>query len=130
VAVSFIITRIIASVLDQGIPSFKKLFESKFDTVFPPTPDFNLSYHVFSRDITANLLGGIGYFYGNSIVDQAFIEEWDREDDAGSESSAYQSSPQFTHSKELFTATPSRSFFPRGFYWYRNSLAVHNSAIS
>ena len=69
----------------------------------------------FSKAITANLLGGIGYFYGDQVVDQGFVHEWDAEDD-GDNNPKYDG-PRRTPPHELFTATPSRSFFPRGFYW-------------
>lgn len=62
--------------------------------------------------MTANLVGGIGYFHGPSLVDRTFSQEWDAD-----ETSASKSSPQLTEPRELFAATPSRSFFPRGFYW-------------
>lgn len=62
-------------------------------------------------------MGGIGYFHGSSIVDDSFAQEWDDEDEyeGGRGKSA---DPRLTEPRELFTATPSRSFFPRGFYWY------------
>lgn len=74
----------------------------------------------FSKAITSNLLGGIGYFYGSSIVDKGFAFEWDQEDDYDYDRDETQDSQQgamFTEPRALLTATPSRSFFPRGFYW-------------
>ncbi|KAG2443621.1 hypothetical protein HXX76_001971 [Chlamydomonas incerta] len=49
----------------------------------------------------SNLLGSMGYFYGSSLV---------RTGPPGSEPAAYWPAA-------LFTAVPSRSFFPRGFLW-------------
>ena len=73
---------------------------------------------MFSKAITSNLIGGIGYFYGTSIVDRGFAYEWDQEDDAApEESSDEKKGPTLMPPKALLTATPSRSFFPRGFYW-------------
>jgi mannosyl-oligosaccharide glucosidase len=70
----------------------------------------------FSTAITSNLFGGIGYFYGTSIEDRSSVEEVDDDEDTVS-SERSQGRPIVTEPRELLTATPSRSFFPRGFYW-------------
>jgi mannosyl-oligosaccharide glucosidase len=104
--------------LTNGVAAFKESYQTHFDKSFPVPAAFNDSYRDFSRDITANLLGGVGYFYGDSIIDHAFVEEWDREEDGeDDEASTHQSNPRLVPPMELLTATPSRSFFPRGFYW-------------
>ncbi|TNN08126.1 Mannosyl-oligosaccharide glucosidase [Schistosoma japonicum] len=54
-----------------------------------------------SKIAISNLLGGIGYFYGTSLV---------RNTNIGPE-------PVPNWSSGLFTATPSRPNFPRGFLW-------------
>ncbi|PAA92831.1 hypothetical protein BOX15_Mlig018855g3, partial [Macrostomum lignano] len=54
----------------------------------------------FVRSALSNMLGGIGYFYGSSIVNSPETET----------TAAYWPAA-------LFSATPSRSFFPRGFLW-------------
>jgi mannosyl-oligosaccharide glucosidase len=81
------------------------------------TAPFNDTYLDFSRDISSNLLGGIGYFYGDSVIDNAFVEEWDREEEYDDDTTTHTPSPKLNPPRELLTATPSRSFFPRGFYW-------------
>lgn len=48
----------------------------------------------------SNMVGGIGYFYGTSKVQ-----------------SVYTSEPVHYWKAPLYTAVPSRSFFPRGFLW-------------
>jgi mannosyl-oligosaccharide glucosidase len=109
-----------AAVIDQGIKAFTQAYERRFESIFP-LPSADPSLGAFSRAITANLFGGIGYFYGNSIVDKAPEFEWDDDQDSQADEDApkiQQGTARFTEPKELLTATPSRSFFPRGFYWW------------
>lgn len=52
------------------------------------------------REALANLLGGIGYFYGPIRIKNDTDGTWKYDNPTG-----------------LFTATPSRVVFPRGFLW-------------
>ena len=104
----------VATSLDQGIPALTSAFAARFKSVFP-IPATNQTTEKFSQAITSNLLGGIGYFYGSSIEDRGFAYEWDDED--GETEDRELKGPKLTEPRELLTATPSRSFFPRGFYW-------------
>nr|DBA29559.1 TPA: hypothetical protein GDO54_009780 [Pyxicephalus adspersus] len=54
----------------------------------------------FAQAALSNMVGGMGYFYGSSLVQSRHNPE----------PVAYPLAP-------LFTAVPSRSFFPRGFLW-------------
>ncbi|GIL64528.1 hypothetical protein Vafri_18422 [Volvox africanus] len=54
-----------------------------------------------SRAALSNLLGSVGYFYGSSLVRVGGPD----------------AKPQPYWPAPLFTAVPSRSFFPRGFLW-------------
>ncbi|CAH8535697.1 unnamed protein product [Dicrocoelium dendriticum] len=54
-----------------------------------------------SKIAVSNLLGGLGYFHGTSLI---------RSDITGPD-------PVSSWPSSLFTATPSRSMFPRGFLW-------------
>lgn len=68
----------------------------------------------------SNLVGGIGYFYGDSIVDRSYAPEYDEENEEFWEEAAEaRSRAQLTVAdpSELFTSVPSRPFFPRGFLW-------------
>lgn len=103
-----------AKTLDQGIPASTSAFAARFESIFP-IPQNNHTTEKFSQDITSNLLGGIGYFYGSSIEDHGFSYEWDEDD---GDLNNKPKGPRLSEPRELLTATPSRSFFPRGFYWY------------
>ncbi|GAA6000082.1 hypothetical protein JCM10207_006043 [Rhodosporidiobolus poonsookiae] len=100
------------SSLSAALSASTTAYEQRFSTLFPQIASFAPTQQAFARAITANLVGGIGHWYGPSIVDRTFSQEWD--DDASSKSSR---KPELTEPRELFSATPSRSFFPRGFYW-------------
>lgn len=115
--------------MDEGLSALASAFEERFKSVFPVPTDFlpekQQELEAFSRAITSNLIGGVGYFYGPSIVDKKFSYEWDEEedlqisddDDEDAEVKDETKGARLTPPRGLLTATPSRSFFPRGFYW-------------
>ncbi|KAI0807266.1 glycoside hydrolase [Fomes fomentarius] len=119
-----------SAVLDEGIPALSRVYNDRFDSVFPIPSNYEIadrdSLRSFSKAITSNLIGGIGYFYGTSIVDRGFAYEWDQEDDSAPEDTAGEKKgPTLVDPKGLLTATPSRSFFPRGFYWDEGFHLLH-----
>ncbi|KIJ69518.1 glycoside hydrolase family 63 protein [Hydnomerulius pinastri MD-312] len=121
-----------SATIDQGITALVSSFNDRFEAHFP-TPDSiavsdQKGLEAFSKAITSNLLGGIGYFYGTSIVDKGFAYEWDEEDeydDDDDEAQEEQKGARLTAPRALLTATPSRSFFPRGFYWDEGFHLLH-----
>ncbi|KAF8459900.1 glycoside hydrolase family 63 protein [Gautieria morchelliformis] len=120
-----------ASLIDHGIPAFTEAYGRRFEAIFPLPASADPSKLAFSKAITSNLLGGIGYFYGNSLVDRAFAYEWDDDEEFGEDGEStktQQGNARYSEPKELLTATPSRSFFPRGFYWDEGFHLLHIGA--
>jgi mannosyl-oligosaccharide glucosidase len=102
--------------LTNALSAASKMYLKRFDETFQLPAPFNTDeYKTFAQAITSNLLGGIGYYHGSSIVDRSFKHDYDEEDD--DEEDSREEKPRLTEERELLTATPSRSFFPRGFYW-------------
>ncbi|ESN90459.1 hypothetical protein HELRODRAFT_70793 [Helobdella robusta] len=86
-------------------------FVVRFETTFRLSlKNFSQSEIEFARSTFSNLLGGIGYFYGSSLV-----------------KSNHHPEPLPYWEAPLYTAVPSRSFFPRGFLW---DEGFHNLLIS
>ncbi|KAF9036697.1 glycoside hydrolase [Panaeolus papilionaceus] len=114
-------------VIDQGIAALVDSYGQRFREVLPYPSDFPAAdekrMEEFSKAVTSNLVGGVGYFYGTSIVDKKFSYEWDEEEDAQVEEG--EKGARLTEPKALLTATPSRSFFPRGFYWDEGFHLLH-----
>lgn len=87
--------------LDVELASRRVAFDTRFEDIFHLSaagykgPDIS-----FARSALANILGGIGYFYGSTAVSKD-------EDDSGT----------LREPMGLLTATPSRALFPRGFLW-------------
>lgn len=130
-------TKLSAATLDAGIPALVESYHQRFQNTFPVPPNYNppktAALESFSKSITANLMGGIGYFYGTSIVDKGFAQEWDQDDEFDFSSSTSgedgdeveEKGARLTEPRALLTATPSRSFFPRGFYWDEGFHLMH-----
>ncbi|KAF9066861.1 glycoside hydrolase [Rhodocollybia butyracea] len=122
-----------SSTLDEGIPALAAAFDQRFKRIFPIPSDYSSSrqdsLEAFSQAITSNLIGGVGYFYGTSIINEKFSYEWDEEDEGedGLDNDGVRG-PRLTEPKKLLTATPSRSFFPRGFYWDEGFHLLHIGA--
>ena len=96
-------------------------FGERFTSVFALKEPFNADkYKKFGRSMFSNLIGGIGYFHGHSVVDRSYAEEYDEEDELFWEEAAAaraRKQQKLEGPYELFTSIPSRPFFPRGFLW-------------
>lgn len=87
----------------------RKAFDTKFESVFglsqarfdkdETLQEFKDHGLQFSKEALSNLLGGIGYYYGGVMI-------------KGANGGKYYDEPA-----GLFTGSPSRSRFPRGFLW-------------
>lgn len=76
-------------------------FHEKFENTFKlKQKGFNKDQITFAETALSNLIGGIGFFYGASRVQSSHTTS----------TVPYWKAP-------LYTAVPSRSFFPRGFLW-------------
>ncbi|KAF8968399.1 glycoside hydrolase [Flammula alnicola] len=122
--------KLTSTTLDQGIPALVEAYGQRFRDVLPYPSDYppekKVSLEAFSKAVTSNLVGGVGYFYGTSIVDRKFSYEWDEDEDAViNDPDDSQKGAKLTEPKALLTATPSRSFFPRGFYWDEGFHLLH-----
>ena len=98
---------ITSSGVKKGVEDASSTFEKRLMSVYPPRAPFNDEKHVdFSKYLLSNLLGGIGYFHGNSKVETSSTPE-----DAET-TDVVMKGPYV-----LFSSIPSRPFFPRGFFW-------------
>ncbi|ODQ68055.1 putative mannosyl-oligosaccharide glucosidase [Nadsonia fulvescens var. elongata DSM 6958] len=103
--------------------SFEK-FDQTFDDAFEIQSPYNKhpKYSKFAKEFFSNLVGGIGYFHGTSLVDRSYADEYEEDEENFWEAASLMLEEQVDGAQEegpaeLFTAVPSRSFFPRGFYW-------------
>lgn len=83
--------------LQQKISEFDERFEKTFGLA---SNGYANEYIKFAKLALSNMLGGIGYFYGASKVQSIYTKQ-----------------PVPYWKAPLYTAVPSRSFFPRGFLW-------------
>ncbi len=92
----------ISSMIRQKENIFNARFEEVFGLSAKGIPAEEIQ---FAKVALSNVLGGLGYFHGSSIA------KADRENPSSARGAA------FLDPVSLFTATPSRSSFPRGFLW-------------
>lgn len=96
-------------------------YSERFISTFEPQAPFNVeSLQRFTSNMFSNLIGGLGYFYGDAMVDRSYAPEYEEENEGFWEEAAeararHAAKPEGPY--ELFTSVPSRPFFPRGFLW-------------
>lgn len=99
------------SEFDSQIGEYHAKFTEKFESIFKlQEKNFTTSAVIMAQSALSNMLGGIGFFSGQSIVQSINNKE-----------------PVLYWPANLYTAVPSRSFFPRGFLW---DEGFHNILIS
>ncbi|KAF2084351.1 glycoside hydrolase family 63 protein [Saccharata proteae CBS 121410] len=107
--------------LTRQIEDTTTAFSKRYHDVMKPQAPFDEDgYEEFSKSLFSNLLGGIGYFYGDSRIDRSYAPEYEEENEGFWEEAAEARSRNeavLEGPSELFTSIPSRPFFPRGFLW-------------
>ncbi|XP_074086113.1 mannosyl-oligosaccharide glucosidase [Macrotis lagotis] len=100
--------------LETHIAAFTNRFEETFGL---EARGLSSGEQALGRAALSGLLGGFGYFYGQGLVLP----------DPGDEGPEEEPAPALFPPAPLFTAVPSRSFFPRGFLWDEgfHQLVVH-----
>ncbi|XP_043273093.1 mannosyl-oligosaccharide glucosidase GCS1 [Venturia canescens] len=93
--------KLMGQIYDDALAEHKRRFDDKFERVFKlRSKGFDEEAVDFGKMAFSNMIGSIGYFYGNSQVQSVFTK-----------------TPVPYWKAPLYTAVPSRSFFPRGFLW-------------
>ncbi|RKF60969.1 putative mannosyl-oligosaccharide glucosidase [Erysiphe neolycopersici] len=98
-----------------------KLYWQRFAARFELQPPFNTDQlRKCASSLFSNLLGGLGYFYGDSLVDRSYASEYEERNEGFWKETAdarAQKLEKLEGPSELLTTVPSRPFFPRGFLW-------------
>lgn len=106
--------------LSAALEASKRAYDERFEkSLGLRKKGFSEKMVDFARELTASMIGGVGYYFGQSIVDRSFAHEYDAAIGSGAldVDQKGEPDPRLTEPEALFTATPSRSMFPRGFYW-------------
>ncbi|KKA26612.1 hypothetical protein TD95_003421 [Thielaviopsis punctulata] len=112
---------ITSDTIAETVAANKISYSERYNKLFNPQAPFNnADYVAFGKSMLSNLLGGIGYFYGDQMVDRSDAPEYKEENEGFWEETAearnrHMEKPEGPY--ELFTSVPSRPFFPRGFLW-------------
>ncbi|EMC96451.1 glycoside hydrolase family 63 protein [Baudoinia panamericana UAMH 10762] len=114
-------TLMTSSDLTKAITSVVGAFDKKYRSVLAPKSPYTSSdYLRFSKSLFSNLIGGIGYFYGDQLIDRSYDPAYEEENEGFYHDTAEArglNRQALEGPYELFTSIPSRPFFPRGFLW-------------
>ncbi|XP_060214175.1 mannosyl-oligosaccharide glucosidase GCS1-like [Lycium barbarum] len=99
-------SRLTGTSLTSLLSEKQKEFDNKFKKCFSLSEELGLEPVTVGKAALGNMLGGIGYFFGQSKISLPSTSTLN----AGDNSVLYWPA-------ELYTAVPSRPFFPRGFLW-------------
>lgn len=106
---------------NKAIKEMAAGFDKRYPAVHKPeTPFTDSKYDVFSKSLFSNLIGGIGYFHGDQVIDRSYAPEYEEENEGfwqEAEEARQRNQQKLEGPYELFTSVPSRPFFPRGFLW-------------
>ncbi|KAE9454234.1 hypothetical protein C3L33_13867, partial [Rhododendron williamsianum] len=94
------------TLLTTRLDEKEREFDDKFKNSFSLTNELDFESISIGKAAVANLMGGIGYFYGQSKISLPKTSDFK----SGERYISYWPA-------ELYTAVPSRPFFPRGFLW-------------
>lgn len=93
--------RLNGELFDEELNTHKDKFKNKFSDTFQlPLKGYSDEEVKVAEATLSNMIGGIGYFYGSSVVQSVYNKE-----------------PVEYWEAPLYTAVPCRSIFPRGFLW-------------
>lgn len=96
---------------DSTLAELHGQFADKFEATFQlRAKNYSSSAILMAQSALSNMLGGISFFSGRALVKSVYGKE-----------------PVHYWPANLYTAVPSRSFFPRGFLW---DEGFHNLLIS
>ncbi|KAI8828821.1 glycoside hydrolase [Chytriomyces cf. hyalinus JEL632] len=132
---------LLGDALTKKLETASQVFHDRFERTFHlKDKGYDERQVEFGEMMLSNMLGGVGYFHGTNIVDRS-LEDWEESepvdflsqdsgreegddyfsgDDDDSDPSAPkkpQPAPKREGPSSLFSAVPSRPFFPRGFLW-------------
>ncbi|KLU87311.1 mannosyl-oligosaccharide glucosidase [Magnaporthiopsis poae ATCC 64411] len=103
------------------LDDFYHFFPQRVADVFPQSAPFHgEEYAAFTQALLSNLLGGLGFFHGDSKLDDTHAPEYDETEPKFWELAAEvmkRAKVVTAPPRSLLSHTPSRPFFPRGFLW-------------